>query len=206
MRAQPSLDSSRMLSMRAALALLLLPSLAAADIDEKGVRAGSVYTGADHDGVKPSPGITGGAFIVQRFAPNFGLQIESLFERQTFDLHPNNTDEGTFHLYAIEAPVLARLDVAPQRFYLAAGVGPVVSLGGVRSVMTSERVDEINSFNLAAQVGIGIEVPAGPGRITIDARYRHLLFDLSDTGNFINEPNAVKQSHMILVCVGYGFP
>src|ERR1043165_6453830 len=115
-----------MTRMRVALALLLIPGVAAADIDEKGVRAGSVYTGADHDGVKPSPGVTGGVFIVQRFAPFFGLQVESLFERQTFDLRPNNTDEGTFHLYALEVPVLARLDIAPQRFYLAAGIGPVV--------------------------------------------------------------------------------
>jgi hypothetical protein len=206
--------------VRVALALLLGSGVAHADIDEKGIRAGTVFTGLNHDnsimgggGSKPSFGLALGSFVALRTAPWFAFQLEAQLDLQRFELHRSNDEQiGNATAWCIEVPVLARFDTINSehtKFYFVVGPSLVFSAGGEIDLAaggTTELVG-INQLNFAIAGGIGVQWTAGPGRISLDARYRRLLQPFTDGAQFFEDIGGdTGQPHMIEVFAGYAFP
>ena len=214
--------------MRVMIASLLVASTAHAEVDSKGVHVGAAIFGVgqiDQDGdpnsqtANSNPGWLAGAFVTWRRSPTFAIQLEidvsnkRLFTEQCQPC----MNTGSISLWYAEVPALLRLDLLPGRtkFYFGAGTEIAIPLGGTRSFDDGAedlRLDELMP-NFGAIVGVGLEIPAGIGAITVDLRYKRWLLGVTGTLDS-TEPTQglggtnpyVSSSHQVVLAAGYAFP
>jgi hypothetical protein len=200
-------------SITAALLLVLLAAPASAELPGRyGVRAGvnlSAFTGTFGDLVGPD----------QRVAPNIAFVYEYDF-LPWLSLHtglgysakggvshsegtdpagnPTGTSKETWSFDYLEVPVLMRGRLAAfGSSHVFGELGPMVDFRlsgkletGVAGVGDLSLTSRMNTLDLGFGAGVGIEFPAGPGRLGLETRYTHGfddLFDVSGTLKTINQ-------------------
>lgn len=215
------------------LLVILAPVAAHAEVDQKGVRTGGAVMLASVDqeqsqggpnqdsGLISQPGWFVGAFVTWRRSDNFALQLEGAVVNNRLRVEVCNPSPcmttKNISLYYLEVPFLLRLDLLPDatKFHLDLGAEAALTLGGGNTPPGGEfeRFDDLLPFNVGVVAGLGVEFDAGPGKITVDARYKRWLVPL--TGSLTDEdpPSGlgtpeqdVKSSHQVVVGVGYAFP
>jgi hypothetical protein len=205
--------------MRAlAIAVVLIPAFAHAEIDEKGVRLGlsTLSVNSDKMMTGPTSGSTAshgppgpflGTFITERFAPSFALQFEAVFSlklSQTEMCSPCHDIEDLALSY-LEFPILIRVDLLPgerAKFHLDFGPELAVHLGTQDKLADDASVD-LNPINFGGMAGVGFEFGVGRGRMTIDARIKRWLVPLKDGDTMAVKLNPGNQ---IAFALGYAFP
>jgi hypothetical protein len=185
-------------TLRAVLVLLLLlPPSASGQIDQASLHVGfhgglnlAKIGGDDYwDEADHRFGILAGAFLEVRlmdmlaFQPGVSLvQKGTKLSRSIYDL--------TLKLNYIEASGLAKVkaplagQIVP---YLLAGPAVGFKIGCDAEIEyqgeteSDDCDDDFNSLDLGGVFGAGLEVSAGPGRLTLDARYNLGLLDTANT-------------------------
>lgn len=216
--------------MRLAALLVLVviaPASALGSPDAKGFKLGTnLFTVQNKDGTSgPStstngtPGLTFGVSVTWRYAAAFAVQPELLFSQK--NLYTESCPGGTctnvsdIELFYLELPLLLRLDLLPGergKFHLDAGPEFVIVLGGgATDPMTGAYQafdqgvrdgDDLPPVNLGVVVGAGLEFGAGPGRITIDFRYKRWFIPVLPGDN----DGDIKSDHQLVALIGYAFP
>jgi len=205
-----------------ALLVLVIPAVAHAELEQKGLRVGSVVMAISREDMGPSggpqqdatnaqPGWMVGTFVTFRRSDNFAIQIESGFVNK--NLRTENCSSGcmttaNISLYYLEAPFLLRLDLLPgsTKFHLDLGAELALTLGGGKTPPGGafERFDDLSPFNFGPVGGLGLEFGAGPGKIAIDVRYKRWIAPL--TASEGDPPIQSRSSHQLSIGVGYAFP
>jgi hypothetical protein len=143
------------------------------------------------------------------FNDRFGLRIEPSYVSKGAKATHHNAYWGTmdgvvFNLDYIDVPVLARYDLmqGEQRTFLLGGVG--VSFATKREAeltrgnlkQTVDFADVFSSTDVSLDLGAGISVPAGAGRMTFDGRAAFGLMNINNGGNvtFGGAPLAVPST------------
>jgi hypothetical protein len=194
------MEESRMRSVRfslVAFALLLASSPAWAGT-QLGAIAGFNFASLNIDatsslGVRSSFAV--GGMIDQGITRRLGVRVEPMFLSKGAKTSQNNlysatVDEAKFKLDYIDVPILARFDLAetPTRAYLLGGVGVsfATSLNGeFTQAGARETVDFTNVFSstdVSADLGLGVGIPAGTGRMTFDGRVAFGLVNINNGG------------------------
>jgi hypothetical protein len=206
------------------LALLVLvgPAVAHAELEQKGLRIGGAVMsisggdmgpsgGPQEDSVFPQPGGMVGTFLTFRRSDNFAIQIEAGLVNN--NLRAENCSNGCMTtaditLYYLEAPFLLRLDLLPgaTKFHLDLGAELALTLGGGATPPGGafERFDDLSPFNFGPVGGVGLEFPAGPGKIAIDFRYKRWIAPLTSSDGEASIQS--RSSHQVVIGVGYAFP
>ncbi len=219
--------------MRCLVGVALLCSTAHADFEEKGVRAGPVVFAMSRDdngqstgqeAIISRPGWMVGAWMTWRKSDMFALQLETALSNKILRTELCGTGAAScmttadISLYYLEVPFLLRLDLLPNatKFFVAVGAEGAITLGGGRTPKEGddfERFEDLVPFNLGGVLGIGLEVPAGPGKLAFDFRYkrwfvpitRSLDEDAPPVG-FSDGEQDIKPSHHVMLTAGYAFP
>lgn len=205
-------------SLAAALALAALPARAAQVTG--GLKTGlniSDFVGSDAssgDNKAPASGLAiGGYLIFPLRNASFRVQTECLISVKGATYKGDvlgSHYESRIKLTYLEIPVLARFDIESR-----SGAKPALLLGpyfGIKVSATSEshsigysdtsNVDNIRAFDPGVMLGGTVDIPAGRGAITLDARYSRSLSTISEsTGG--RTPD-IKNS-VISILLGYRF-
>ena len=98
-------------------------------------------------------------------------------DRQTGELR----DSLSLNMDWIVMPVLARINVTDSVVYATGGLDLAIGIGGgLSGGQVDEPIDTfIRDVDVAALIGVGIELPAGRYRITAELRYRQGLLNLA---------------------------
>lgn len=186
------------------LALLAVPASLGGQGLELGVEAGINVSGLQADSLGETrefdagTGLRGGAVLRYGFTPALGIQTGASFSRKAAEF---DNDLGTMQeieIEYLEVPLLLQLDVPTG----PAPVTPRVFAGGTVNLGLSCHQDAVSTFPgehgegdcdaetlggfafepAAADVGLvlggGVDVPVGPGALTLDARYELGLTDV----------------------------
>lgn len=204
---------------RALLALVLVVPSAWAGPDEKGARIGGTILGVKQSdeiaavfpGVHSNGGFSFGTFVTFRATPNVALQLEGTFSDKWIATEHCNPSPcvtvADISLFYFEAPVLLRIDLLPDRtkFHFDLGGELVMSLGGSSvDKMTGDKSQlDMTPGNLGPVVGAGVEIGAGPGRVTIDFRYKRWIIPITNNDD---ESLRLKSTNQVVLEVGYAFP
>jgi hypothetical protein len=201
---------------RSAAAMLLL-ALAAVPASAEfpghyGLRAGvnlSAFTGSFGDLVGPDNRVAANvAFVYEYdFVPNLALHTGVGYSGKGGVSHsqgtdpsgnPTGTSKDTWSFEYVEVPVLMRgrmpsfgtsqlfLELGPMLDFRLSGKFETDAPGVSDMSLTSR----MNAFDLGFGAGLGLEFPAGPGRLGIEARYTRGfddLYDVSGTLTTINQ-------------------
>ncbi len=139
----------------------------------------------------------------------FGIRVEPMFTSKggkgtARNAYFGTVDGFTFQLDCIDIPVLARYSLgdADSRGYLLGGFGLAyfteqkVDLSQGTNQETVQLDDVFGSTDLSLDLGIGIEFPAGPNRVTIDTRVGFGLININNGGtvDFNGAPLAVPST------------
>jgi hypothetical protein len=111
--------------------------------------------------------------------------------------NPTGTSKDTWSFNYLEVPLLLRGRL--QAFgtsHVFAELGPMLDFR-LNGKFTSENgggrelslTDEMNVFDLGVGAGVGIEFPAGPGRLGVETRYTRGLDDLYDVSGTLTTIN-----------------
>lgn len=214
--------------MRSSIVLLLLSSTAHAELDEKGVRAGPVVFAmsdktnegtsmSDSSSLISRPGWMVGAWLTWRKTDSFAIQLEAAVSEKrlrTETCMPICMTTADASYYYLEVPFVLRLDLLPDatKFFLALGGEAALTLGGGETAPggTFTRYDDLFPFNVGVVGGLGLEIPAGPGKIAFDVRYRRwaapITKDEDMTIEDLTPGRKIRASHHVMLTVGYAFP
>jgi hypothetical protein len=136
-----------------------------------------------------------GGVLDQSIKGRLGVRVEPMFLSKGAKTSQNNlysatVDEARFKLDYIDVPILARFDLAatPTRAYLLGGVGVSFASslegeftqGGVRETVDFTNV--FSSTDISADLGVGVGIAAGTGRMTFDGRVAIGLASINDGG------------------------
>lgn len=222
-------------SLARALALLavLAPAIAHAEFEEKGVRVGSVVFAMDdrtNEGISPLPpgssslisnpsGWVIGGWLTWRKSDSFAVQLEADVSGKHLRTEMcigdgQCTETARIAYYYAEVPFVLRLDLLPNatKFFIAFGGEGVLTLGGGETPTggTFTRYDDLFPINLGVLGGLGLEIPAGPGKIAFDLRYKRWFAPITTDKDMIeNDPDPsrkIRASHHVMLTVGYAFP
>lgn len=210
--------------MRALLWLLLVPTIAHAEVVEKGLRGGGAVMSLSRD-MGPSsqqssalisrPGWIVGAWATWRANDYLSLQLEASVSGKhlrTEECSNGCMTTSNISLYYFEAPVLMRIDLLPRttKFHFDLGVDAAVGLGGGASTPDAAfaRFDDLVPVNVGPVAGLGFQIGAGPGRIAVDVRYKRWLLPITDgnSNSFGSNDQEIRPSHQVMATVGYAFP
>jgi hypothetical protein len=156
-------------------------------------------------------GLTFGAAVPIRTGSWFTVQPELLYVQRggNFRLAESGSlgSKTETRLNYLELPVLARANMGPV--FLLAGPSLGMSLNGKtetagtkRDVNFGNRTDEYRRADLGLQVGGGLALNAGPGQLTVDARYG---FGLTDIDNVSGNSNRTRNGVWAFT-LGYAIP
>ena len=204
----------RLICRLIAVALLLAVAAAPASAEfpgRYGLRAGvnlSAFTGGFGELVEPDNRIAANvAFVYEYdFAPKLSLHTGLGYSGKGGVSHsegtdpsgnPTGTSKDTWSFNYLEVPLLLRGRL--QAFgtsHVFAELGPMLDFR-LNGKFTSENgggrelslTDEMNVFDLGVGAGVGIEFPAGPGRLGVETRYTRGLDDLYDVSGTLTTIN-----------------
>jgi hypothetical protein len=132
-----------------------------------------------------------------------GLNISTLMKNFSFQPEINFVNKGTtievgshkekYNFNYLEVPVLAKYSFG--MFYVNAGPSVGYLVGKDKKLEAT--YGDLKKINLEVQMGGGVAIPAGPGKVIVDARYGLGLNNISD----VSGTNVKNRS--ILLSVGY---
>jgi len=108
----------------------------------------------------------------------------------------NSFGEQNYNFNYIEIPVLAKYSFGPV--YVNAGPSIAFQMGKDNKVRAA--YGKTKSIDFGIQMGAGVAIPAGPGKLIIDGRYNLGFSDIVD-GN-----NLTVKNRGIAVSLGYAIP
>ena len=178
------------------VALFVVSSIIYAKEIKGGVKAGiniANFSGDDADpesgsGVDKTSriGIVAGGFVAIPLNDQFSLQPELLLSMKGAVYEASGTGwtvDSTMKLTYIEIPVLAKLNILSEgsvkpSVFLGPSIGikasakmkSEITVNGV-SESAEEDMEDVKSLDLGLAFGGGIDIEAGTGKITLDARY-----------------------------------
>ena len=204
----------RLISCSIATALLLALAAAPASAEfpgRYGVRAGvnlSAFTGEFGDLIDPEQRVAANAALVYEydFAPRLALHTGIGYSGKGGVSHsegtdplgnPTGTSKDTWSFEYLEVPLLLRGRIpafgTSQAF---AEAGPMLDfrLSGkfttdAPGVPDQSLTSIMDAFDLGFGAGVGLEFPAGPGRLGLEARYTRGFDDLFDTSSTLSTIN-----------------
>lgn len=148
----------------------------------------------DLSGEKNRTAIQGGVAVNIAAGSRFSIQPELNFIQKGTKIKNGTLDE-TRKLNYLELPVLAKYSVGPV--YLNAGPSIGLLLG--QNDKTKKQYGEtLKKLDIGLQLGAGLALPAGPGKLIVDARY---AMGLTNIGKL----HSVKNKG-IQVSLGYAIP
>lgn len=206
------------------VALFIVSSVIYAKEIKGGVKAGinianfsgddADYTGTDK---KSRVGIVAGGFVTIPLNDQFSLQPELLLSMKGAKYEAAGTGwtyDTTSKLTYIEIPILAKLNIQTEgsvkpNVFLGPSIGIKASakietevspdpLAGITS--GEEDMEDVKSLDLGLAIGGGIDIEAGTGKVTLDARYTMGLTSIDDSADDLDVKNSV-----IAIMAGYCF-
>jgi len=110
--------------------------------------------------------------------------------------NPTGTSDDTWSFNYVEVPLLlrGRMPVLGTK-HVFAELGPMLDFrlsGKFESTLSGPEeslTDQMNVFDLGVGAGVGIEFPAGPGRLGLETRYTRGLDDLYDVSGTLSTIN-----------------
>ncbi|MFA5780064.1 MAG: porin family protein [Elusimicrobiota bacterium] len=198
------------------VALFIVSSVIYAKEIKGGVKAGINIANWSGDDVekedkKSRVGIVAGGFVTIPLNDQFSLQPELLLSMKGVKYEGSfmgESYESTVKLTYIEIPVLAKLNIPSE-----GSVKPNVFLGpsiGMKASAKSEFVfggvseesdlEDVKSLDLGLAIGGGVDIDAGAGKVTLDARYTMGLTSINDSADDLDVKNSV-----IAIMAGYCF-
>ncbi|HXS83186.1 MAG TPA: porin family protein [Methylomirabilota bacterium] len=110
--------------------------------------------------------------------------------------NPTGTSDDTWSFNYVEVPLLlrGRMPVFGTK-HVFAELGPMLDFrlsGKFESTLSGPEeslTDQMNVFDLGVGAGVGIEFPAGPGRLGLETRYTRGLDDLYDVSGTLSTIN-----------------
>jgi len=199
------------LAITASLLLALAAAPAAAEFPGRyGVRAGinlSAFTGEFGDLVGPDNRVAANVAFVYEYdfiswlALHTGVGYSGkggVGHSEGTDPvgNPTGTSDDTWSFNYVEVPLLlrGRMPVLGTK-HVFAELGPMLDFrlsGKFESTLSGPEeslTDQMNVFDLGVGAGVGIEFPAGPGRLGLETRYTRGLDDLYDVSGTLSTIN-----------------
>jgi hypothetical protein len=211
-----------------AIAVLLVPALVSAGIDEKGIRIGlgTFPINQEHPettggGSAPSPrpgpsSVSLGSYVTLRVSSLFAFQFEAVFASKNSQSEQcvggtgdssSCVDVSNLYAYYVELPLLIRFDWLHgerTKFHVDFGGELAIHLGNVEKLSDQPAV-KFKPANGGEVLGLGFQFGAGPGRITLDARYKRWLAPLKDA-DLASNMSHIDSGNQFSLEVGYAFP
>ncbi len=146
-----------------------------------------------------------GGFFTYSFNDRFLLQAEGLYSMKGIKLKYDDGSKGTIKIDYLEFPVLAAMaiplnSIFTPRVYLGPAFSFLMSAKNVDDDGTTNIKNSVKSIDMGLVIGGGVNIEAGPGAVTIDARYNLGLLDVDDT-----EDSSSAKNSVISILVGYAF-
>lgn len=186
------------------------------------------FAGDDADDMDSKTTLCFGGFFTYSINEQFAIQTELLYVEKGAEWSEEFYDyisgyyitargDADLTLKYIEIPVLAKFiipvqtsTVKPNIFCglaLAINTEAEIEMKGSINIdgysesfsETEDISDEINSFDMGLIFGAGIDIPAGNGAVTLDARYNMGLLNVSE------EDDVDLKNSMISFMIGYKF-
>jgi hypothetical protein len=201
--------------LAAVLMILAAASAKAATgwVEGKGLKFGfaiSDMTGAGVEpGLNPQTGFSGGAFLTMALTDVFSVQPEIIFTKKGAEFE-SGAVYYEYHYYYVEFPVLLKLILTGPKASFRPNVyaGPFLSLkvgakletylDPVQEESKVENLPSTRGIDAGYVLGLGADMPLGPGRILLDIRYGRSLLSAVIT-------SAEVKHSVFCVFLGYAF-
>ncbi|WET48127.1 porin family protein [Chryseobacterium indologenes] len=132
---------------------------------------------------------------IQTGIKNFSVQPEVNFISKGTKFK-NSAGSETYNFNYIEVPVLAKYSFGP----VYVNAGPSIGFLMGKNDKVKSAYGKTKSIDFGLQMGAGIAVPAGPGKVIIDGRYNLGLNNISD------EKGADVKNRGFMISLGYAVP
>ncbi|MBV8326995.1 porin family protein [Chryseobacterium sp.] len=126
---------------------------------------------------------------------NFSIQPEVNFISKGTRFK-NNFGTQTYNFNYVEIPVLAKYSFGPV--YMNAG--PSIGFLMEKNDRIKEAYGKTRSIDFGLQMGAGVAIPAGPGKLIVDGRYNLGLNNIS------NEQGVSVKNRGFAISLGYAIP
>ncbi|MCL1675144.1 porin family protein [Elizabethkingia meningoseptica] len=147
-------------------------------------------------GEKSKVGFVGGIGVnIQTGVKSFSIQPEVNFISKGTKVKSNGITE-TYNFNYIEIPVLAKYSFGP----LYVNAGPSIGFLTGKSDKVKAAYGKTHSVDFGIQMGAGLAIPAGPGKLIIDGRYNLGLNNIS------NEKGQSVKNRGVAITLGYAIP
>lgn len=110
--------------------------------------------------------------------------------------YKNSTGKSKYNLNYLELPVLAKYSFGPM--YVNAGPSLGLKLG--QNNQAKAALGDLKKIDFGVQMGLGVAIPAGPGKFIVGGRYALGLNNISDV-----KGNNLK-NRGLQVSLGYAIP
>lgn len=146
------------------------------------------------DDKKAKVGFQGGLGVNIKTNSIFSVQPEINFVSKGTKFRENNVKRDV-NLNYLEVPVLAKVSLGPIYVNAGPSIGLMVTKDGEA---LREYGSKVNKIDFGVQMGGGLAIPAGPGKMIVDARY---YLGLNDIGKSIDLKN-----RGFMASLGYAIP
>ncbi|WP_409149863.1 porin family protein [Sphingobacterium sp. BS-2] len=151
----------------------------------------------DVNGEKFKVGFQGGVgFNISTGKGGFSVQPELNFLSKGMAIKGTGAKKEKFNLNYLEIPVLAKYSFGP----VYVNAGPAIGLKLGESKAIKKEYGAIKKIDFGVQLGAGVALPAGPGKVIVDARYALGLSNISDV-----KGTEIKNRGFI-ASIGYAIP
>lgn len=148
------------------------------------------------DGEKSKTSFQAGLGVnIQTGLQNFSVQPEVNFISKGTRIK-NHFGNQTYNLNYIEIPVLAKYSFGP----VYVNAGPSIGFLVGKSDKIKAAYGKTKTLDFGLQMGAGVAIPAGPGKLIVDGRYNLGLSNISD------EKGVNVKNRGFAVSLGYAIP
>lgn len=132
---------------------------------------------------------------IQTGKKNFSIQPEVNFISKGTKFK-NSFGTQTYNFNYIEIPILAKYSFGP----LYVNAGPSIGFLMGKNDRIKEAYGKTRSIDFGLQMGAGVAIPAGPGKLIVDGRYNLGLNNISD------EKGTDVKNRGFAISLGYAIP
>ncbi|PWN68550.1 PorT family protein [Chryseobacterium phosphatilyticum] len=148
------------------------------------------------DGEKSKTSFQAGLGVnIQTGLSNFSIQPEVNFISKGAKIK-NNFGNQTYNFNYIEIPVLAKYSFGP----LYVNAGPSIGFLMGKNDKIKAAYGKTKTVDFGLQMGAGVAIPAGPGKVIVDGRYNLGLTNISD------EKGVNVKNRGFAISLGYAIP
>jgi hypothetical protein len=195
-------------------------------IPKGGITSSNVNFDQDLANQKSNMGFIGGlglSFPIT--SDNFvAVQPEILYTQKGFKANYSNVNNARINYNYLEVPLLLKVNFGEEAFRAFVNAGPSFgyAMGGRMrgdnqdmkikfgtNANTNDMMylnpDNVNRLDIGIQFGVGAGIAAGPGDVTLEARYG---IGLTDFNNISGAPDSANKSknRVIALMLGYAIP